>query len=182
VAIGAIRADDRHQRDHTGVREQSRYLADAPNVLAAIRSREAEVAVEAVAEVVAVEQIGRAIRVEQPTFAQRGDRGLARSRQTGEPHRRASRQASVALDARMPCDVAHWAEPMIIPAATVLLVASSTRTNEPVARFRRYSSKNNGSCVRSEMRPISLSLSSFTASSRCSVLTSSRYCNDLTSA
>ena len=53
----------------------------------------------------------------------------------------------------------YWVPPRIMPAASVSLVASSTRMNEPVARLRRYSSKNSGCVVRSVTRPISLSAS-----------------------
>ena len=48
----------------------------------------------------------------------------------------------------------------IIPAATVLLLASSTRMNEPVARFCWYGSTNSGCVARSWIRPISFSESS----------------------
>ena len=59
-ASGPVRADQRHQRDHAGVGEQPRDLADAPHVLGAVVGGEPEVAVEPVAEVVAVERVGRA--------------------------------------------------------------------------------------------------------------------------
>ena len=61
-----------------------------------------------------------------------------------------------------------------MPAATVPLVFGSIRMNEPVAELRLYSSSSSGTCVRSETRPSSLSLSAVAALSRCSVLTSSR--------
>ena len=51
----------------------------------------------------------------------------------------------------------------IMPAATVLLLASSTRMNAPVARFSRYGSTNSGCVARSWIRPISLSDSSVAA-------------------
>ena len=57
VASGAVRADERHERDHAGVGEQPRHLTDAAHVLGAVVGGEAEVAVEAVAEVVAVERV-----------------------------------------------------------------------------------------------------------------------------
>ncbi len=69
-----------------------------------------------------------------------------------------------------------------IPAATVALVASSTSTKPPVVRLRRYSSAKSGCVVRRSTRPISLSPSPLGLSSRCRVLTSSRYWMSLTSA
>ena len=66
-----------------------------------------------------------------------------------------------------------WAS-MIIPAPTVLLVASSIRMKLPVVRLRRYSSKISGIVVRSRTRPMSLSPSCRAFSSRCSELTSIR--------
>jgi hypothetical protein len=44
----------------------------------------------------------------------------------------------------------------------------------PVVRLRRYSSKNSGTVVRSVTRPMSFMPRLLAASSRCSVLTSSR--------
>jgi hypothetical protein len=61
-----------------------------------------------------------------------------------------------------------------MPAATVPLVSGSIRMNEPVAEFREYSSSSSGCCVRSVMRPSSLSFKAVADLSRCSVLTSSR--------
>ena len=46
-----------------------------------------------------------------------------------------------------------------MPAATVPLVFGSIRMNDPVAALRLYSSSSSGTCVRSEMRPSSLSFS-----------------------
>src|SRR5690242_1704365 len=72
--------------------------------------------------------------------------------------------------------------PRIMPAPTVCDVVSSIRTKLPVARLRRYSSKNNGAVVRRVTRPISLSVSDGAVSSRCSVLMSRRYRRSFTSA
>ena len=76
-----------------------------------------------------------------------------------------------------PCD-----GPMIMPAATVLLVASSIRMKLPVSRLRRYGSNSSGFWVRSRIRPISFSVSSGAVSSRCRVLTSRRYSSSRTDA
>ena len=74
------------------------------------------------------------------------------------------------------------AGPMIMPAATVSPVCSSTSTKAPVSRLRRYGSYMSGACVRSVMRPISLSSSTLASGSRWSVLTSSRYSSEPTTA
>jgi len=71
---------------------------------------------------------------------------------------------------------------MIIPAPTVLKEASSMRMKLPVVRFVRYSSKSNGTVVRSFTLPISFSSSDPALVSRWSVLMSSRYWISLTSA
>ena len=69
---------------------------------------------------------------------------------------------------------------VIMPAATVRLVASSTSTKPPVERLREYSSTISGTVERSRTRPMSLSDRLWAPSSRCSVLTSSRYCRSRT--
>ena len=71
---------------------------------------------------------------------------------------------------------------MIMPAPTVRLLASSMMMKPPVVRLRRYSSASSGTVVRSLTRPISLSARDVADSSRCSVLTSSRYCRPRTTA
>ena len=58
VAVGAVGRDERGQGDQPGVREELRHLADAADVLGPVLGREAEVLVEAVADVVAVEDVG----------------------------------------------------------------------------------------------------------------------------
>ena len=62
-----------------------RDLADAADVLDAVGLREAEIAVEAVADVVAVEQEGVAAERVEAALDQVGDRRLARSGEAGEP-------------------------------------------------------------------------------------------------
>src|SRR5207302_1787790 len=134
--------------DHARIGEQPRHLPDAPHVLRARLGCEAEVGVEAVAEVVAVEQVGGSARFEQQALARGGDGRLARPGEPGEPDRGAARQTLLTADvAGMPDDVraararrSHGVPARIMPAATVLLVASSTRMKLPVVRLRRYSS------------------------------------------
>ena len=61
------------------------HLGDAADVLDAVGVGEAQVAVEAVADVVAVEQVGVLAEREQPLLHQVGDGRLARARQAREP-------------------------------------------------------------------------------------------------
>ena len=80
LALGAERRDERAQDDHACVDEQLRDFADTADVLHAIGVGEAEVAIQAVADVVAVEHVSvRATRV-QLTLEDAGDRALARAR------------------------------------------------------------------------------------------------------
>ena len=74
-----------------------RHFGDAADVLDAVGVGEAEVAVEAVADIVAVEHIGVAARRVQLLFEQVGDGRLAGARQAGEPeHRRAAGSSAAA--------------------------------------------------------------------------------------
>ena len=57
----------------------------------AVGGREAEVARQAVAQVVAVEEVGRAAGLDEAALERGGDRRLARRGQAGEPDRRAAR-------------------------------------------------------------------------------------------
>ena len=72
---------------------------DAPHVRLAVALAEAQVAAQAVAQVVPVEPVSAAPRVDQPRLDRDRDRRLARARQPREPHGRAllaQRLASVA--------------------------------------------------------------------------------------
>ena len=60
---------------------------------------------------------------------------------------------------------------MIIPAATVRLVAGSARMKLPVERLSRYSSKKSGEVVWIETRPMSLTSSVSASRSRCRLST-----------
>lgn len=58
LTVLAIGRDKRGDGDGVAVREQFRNLRDAPDVLIAVRLAEAEVLVEAEADVVAVQSVG----------------------------------------------------------------------------------------------------------------------------
>ena len=66
VAVGPVGAHERHERDEAGVGHQGRDVADAADVLGSVLGAEAEVAVEAVADVVAVEHVGRPAGGDEP--------------------------------------------------------------------------------------------------------------------
>ena len=83
--LGAERRDERHQHDQAGIDHQLRDLGDAADVLDPVGVGEAEVLVEAVADVVAVEQVGVAAERVQPLLDQVGDGRLAGAGQAGEP-------------------------------------------------------------------------------------------------
>jgi hypothetical protein len=80
LPIPAVRTDEARDGDGAAVSEQARDLGDAPDVLGAVARAEAQVAVQAEADVVAVEAVrvqgvGRA----QERLLQRdSDGGLAR--------------------------------------------------------------------------------------------------------
>ena len=104
--LGPERRDEGAQHDQPGVGHQLGDLADAADVLDPVGIGEAEVLVEAVADVVAVEQRGvDAARVE-PALDEVGDRRLAGARQAGEPQ-----DAGLLVlqgGARLPRDVESW--------------------------------------------------------------------------
>ena len=77
------------EHDQAGVRHQPRDLADAADILDSVGLGEAEVAVEAVTDIVAIEQKGMPSARREPLLDEVGDGRLARARQAGEPqHRR----------------------------------------------------------------------------------------------
>ena len=75
--LGAERRDEGDDDDQPGVGHQPRHFGDAADVLDAVLVGEAEVAVQAVADIVAVEDVGVAARGVQLLFEQVGDRRLA---------------------------------------------------------------------------------------------------------
>ena len=78
--LGAERRDERAEHDQADVGHQLRHLADAADVLDPVGGGEAEILVEAVADVVAVEQGGMNAALVQPRLDQIGDRRFARRR------------------------------------------------------------------------------------------------------
>ena len=80
VAFGAERRNEGGQHDQAGVGHQPRDFADSADILNAVGLGEAEVAVEAVADIVAVEQEGVAAAGRELLFNQIGDGRLARAR------------------------------------------------------------------------------------------------------
>ena len=74
-------------RDDAGVGEQLGDLADAADVLLAVGGGEAEVLVQAVADVVAVEHVGELAALHQGVLEREGDGALAGAGQAGEPER-----------------------------------------------------------------------------------------------
>ena len=71
--------------DQPGIDEQLRHLADAADVLDAVGVGEAEILVEALADVVAIERVGMRAHGGELALDQVGDGGLARAGQAGEP-------------------------------------------------------------------------------------------------
>ena len=155
LAVGGVGADQADERDRPRLGEQPGDVRGAADVLATRGLVEAEVAVEAVAQVVAVEQEGRLAGFDQALLDGGGDRRLAGARQAGEPQRRAARaRASCQRRSRVmrePCQRtlglrsvfgsaasgASTSVSRITPAATVSLVASSITIRLPVTRLRR---------------------------------------------
>jgi hypothetical protein len=86
AALGAERRDEGGQHDQAGVDHQLGDLGDPADVLDPVLLGEAEVAVEAVPDIVAVQQIGVAAQGVQALFDQVGDGRLARPRQARQPH------------------------------------------------------------------------------------------------
>ena len=89
-SISSGRSIGRHQRDQRNrsrVCQQTTYLCHTADVLVAVRSPKAEIAVQAVANVVTVKDIGEPTGLDKSLFHRNGDAGLSGTRQTGEPHR-----------------------------------------------------------------------------------------------
>lgn len=83
--IRAVRADEARDGDAGAVGEELGDLGDAPDVLRALGGREAEVAVQAEADVVAVEAVGREGVPQEVLLEGGGDGGFARGGEAGEP-------------------------------------------------------------------------------------------------
>src|SRR5581483_956673 len=85
IAVGAVGGNERGDADDAGVGEEFSDLADAADVFLAVPGREAEIGIQAVADVVAVEDVGVLAGVEEFAFEFGGDGGLARAGKAGEP-------------------------------------------------------------------------------------------------
>ncbi len=77
AALGPERRDERHHHDEARIGHQLADFGDSPDVLDPVRIREAQVTVQAVADVVAVEQVGVLAEGEQALLDQVGDGRLA---------------------------------------------------------------------------------------------------------
>lgn len=85
VPVGAVGGDEGGDCDGGGVGEELCDLADAADVLVAVALGEAEVLVEAEADVVAVEAVGGEAEVQEVLLESGGDGGLSRGGEAGEP-------------------------------------------------------------------------------------------------
>lgn len=85
VAVGAVGGDEGGNGDGGGVGKELGNLGDAANVFVAVLFREAQVLVEAEADVVAVEAVGGHAEVQEVLLQGRRDGGLARGGEAGEP-------------------------------------------------------------------------------------------------
>ena len=139
--LGAERRDERHQHDQSGIDHQPGHFGDAPDVLDPVGIGEAEVAVEAVADVVAVEQIGVAAGAVSRFSTQSAivdlpepDRPVNHS----TPGRLALDRRARALSTSSSCQgmlAARRKGKRIMPAPTVALVSRSIRMKPPVSRL-----------------------------------------------
>ena len=143
--LGAERRDEGDQHDQAGIDEQLGRLADAADVLHPVGIGEAEIAVEAVADIVAVEQIGVAAFARSGVFSTR----LAMV-DLPEPDRPVNHStagllalhggARAVLFTSSACQwtlVARRRPKSIMPAPTVALVKRSIRMKPPVSRLSR---------------------------------------------
>jgi hypothetical protein len=89
VAVGPVGRDERREDDDAGIREELRHLTDPADVLAAVVGREAEVRIQAVADVVAVEHVGEPPSLDEGVLGRDRDRRLPRAGKTGQPDRHA---------------------------------------------------------------------------------------------
>jgi hypothetical protein len=80
--------DDGDERDQPGIGEQACDLSGAPHVAVAVLGGEAEIAADAVAQVVPVEPVGGSARAHQVGLNRGRDGRLAGRREAREPHGR----------------------------------------------------------------------------------------------
>ena len=84
-SLGAERRDERDQHDQAGIGHQVGRLDHAPDVLDPVGVGEAQVPVQAMADIVAIQRVGVPAERQQPLLDAVGDRRLARAREAGEP-------------------------------------------------------------------------------------------------
>ena len=87
-AVGAVGADEAGEGDHPRVGEEFARLADAPDVFGAVGGGEAQVAAEAVADVVAVQSVRGPAGVHERLLQRGRDGAFAAAGQAGEPNGR----------------------------------------------------------------------------------------------
>ena len=192
---GRRRTARRARRRDTSPASASRRATWATRRTFSLRSAgvEAEVAAEAVAEVVAVEQVGGAAR-RRPACARArrrsstcptpAGRSARPSRRAGRATSQRSRRGSSGV---VPDDVAAarpstgWPSraAAIMPAPTVSLVRSSMRMKAPVMRLRSYRSASTGALVRSAHAADVVELERPGGRLLASVVMSSRPCDGL---
>jgi hypothetical protein len=73
VSLGPERRDQRYQRNQLGVDEQRRNLRHVPHVLYSRFDCKAEIAIDAVAQIIAIEQRGVAAEIAEAPIDQIGD-------------------------------------------------------------------------------------------------------------
>ena len=102
IPVGAVRRDERRDGDGGAVGEQFGDFGDAADVFFAVFGREAEVLVEAEADVVAVEAVGGEVErlAEKSLFEGDGDGGFTRGGEAGQPDGEALLAAEGLADAR----------------------------------------------------------------------------------
>jgi len=102
VAVRTVRADEARDSDGARIGEEFGHLGDAADVLLAVLGREAEVLVEAEADVVAVEAVGIEVdgTAEERLFEGDGDGGFATGAEPREPDRQALLAAERGPDGR----------------------------------------------------------------------------------
>jgi hypothetical protein len=138
----AERRNEADEDDQAGIHHQLRHLGNAPDVFHPVRLGEAQVAIQAMANVVAVEQIGVLAVGVQALLQQIGDGRFARPRQPGEPDALGLlvllRGARAALFNSSACQwilLARRRAKSIMPAPTVSKLSLSIRMKPPSLRL-----------------------------------------------
>jgi len=155
------RADDRYQHNVTGVGEQRCHMRQPAQFLGTSAMLKPRSAFQALAQVVAVENVAGTLFSSSFRSTNIATDDLpAPDKPVNHTVRPRGRCSAVTNElCRTVFGLAACAETSrnTMPAATVPLVSGSMRMNEPVLALRLYSSSSNGTCVRSEIRPSSLS-------------------------